>query len=39
MTAALKRIYLQETVVLDDDTETMVGLVGKPNMFERYYLV
>jgi len=29
MTAALKRIHLQETVVLDDDTETMVGLVGK----------
>jgi glutaredoxin 2 len=29
MTAALKRQHLQETVVLDDDTETMVGLVGK----------
>ena len=29
MTAALKRLYLQETVVLDDDTNTMVGLVGK----------
>jgi len=29
MTAALKRIDLQETVVLDDDTDTMVGLVGK----------
>ena len=29
MTAALKRLHLQETVVLDDDTETMVGLVGK----------
>jgi glutaredoxin 2 len=29
MTAALKRIHLQETVVIDDDTETMVGLVGK----------
>jgi len=29
MTAALKRVHLQETVVLDDDTETMVGLVGK----------
>src|SRR5215831_6503313 len=29
MTAALKRLRLQETVVLDDDTETMVGLVGK----------
>ncbi len=29
MTAALKRLHLQETVVLDDDSETMVGLVGK----------
>src|SRR3974390_1645938 len=29
MTAALKRKHLQETVVLDDDTETMVNLVGK----------
>ena len=29
MTAALKRLHLQETIVLDDDTETMVGLVGK----------
>ena len=29
MTAALKRIHLQEAVVLDDDTDTMVGLVGK----------
>jgi glutaredoxin 2 len=29
MTAALKRLHLQETVVLDDDTETMVSLVGK----------
>ena len=29
MTAALNRLHLQETVVLDDDTETMVGLVGK----------
>jgi len=29
MTAALKRIHLQETVVLDDDTSTMVGVVGK----------
>ncbi len=29
MTAALKRIHLQEVVVLDDDTDTMVGLVGK----------
>jgi glutaredoxin 2 len=29
MIAALKRLHLQETVVLDDDTETMIGLVGK----------
>ncbi len=29
MTAALKRRHLQETVVLDDDTDTMVGLVGR----------
>ena len=29
MTAALKRLHLHETVVLDDDTDTMVGLVGK----------
>jgi len=29
MTAALKRIHLQETVVLDDDTDTLVDLVGK----------
>lgn len=29
MTAALKRIHLQQTVVLDDDTDTMVALVGK----------
>ena len=29
MTAALKRLHLQETVVLDDDTDTMAGLVGK----------
>ena len=29
MTAALKRIHLQETVVLDDDTDTLVSLVGK----------
>jgi glutaredoxin 2 len=29
MIAALKRLHLQETVVLEDDTETMVGLVGK----------
>jgi glutaredoxin 2 len=27
--AALKCMYLQETVVLDDDTDTMVDLVGK----------
>jgi len=29
MTAVLKRRHLQETVVLDDDTATMVSLVGK----------
>ena len=29
MAAALKRMHLQEACVLDDDTETMVGLVGK----------
>jgi glutaredoxin 2 len=29
MAAALKRIHLQEIVVLDDDTDTLVGLVGK----------
>jgi len=29
MTAALKRLHLQETVVLDDDSDTMTGLVGK----------
>jgi glutaredoxin 2 len=29
MMAALKRLHLQETAVLDDDTDTMVGLVGK----------
>ncbi len=29
MTAALKRMHLQEVVVLNDDTGTMVGLVGK----------
>ena len=28
MIAALKRRHLQETVVLDDDTDTMVNLVG-----------
>ena len=29
MTAALKHLHLQETVVLDDDTDTMTSLVGK----------
>jgi glutaredoxin 2 len=29
MMAALKQIHLQETVVLDDDTDIMVALVGK----------
>jgi glutaredoxin 2 len=29
MTAALKRASMQESVVRDDDTETMVGLVGR----------
>jgi glutaredoxin 2 len=29
MTAALKRLHLQETVVLDDDNDTMIDLVGK----------
>jgi glutaredoxin 2 len=29
MIAALKRLHLKEVVVLDDDTDTMVGLVGK----------
>ena len=29
MMAALKRLHLQETVVLDDDTTTMVSLVGR----------
>ncbi len=29
MIAALKRLHLQETVVLDDDSATMIGLVGK----------
>ncbi len=29
MMAALKRVHLQETVVLDDDSDTMTGLVGK----------
>jgi glutaredoxin 2 len=29
MMAALKRLHLQETVVLEDDSATMIGLVGK----------
>src|SRR5262245_40710259 len=29
MIAALKRLHLQETVVLDDDSETMIALVGR----------
>jgi glutaredoxin 2 len=29
MAAALKRMHLQETIVLEDDSETMVSLVGK----------
>ena len=29
MIAALKRLHLQETVVLDDDSDTLIGLVGK----------
>jgi glutaredoxin 2 len=29
MTAALKRLHLQETIVLDDDSDTMTSLVGK----------
>jgi glutaredoxin 2 len=29
MAAALKRLHLQETVLLEDDSETMIGLVGK----------
>jgi glutaredoxin 2 len=29
MTAALKRLHLQETVVPDDNSDTMIGLVGK----------
>ena len=29
MTAAIKRLHLQETVVLDDDSDTMIRLVGK----------
>jgi glutaredoxin 2 len=29
MAAALKRLHLQETVVLEDDSETMIALAGK----------
>jgi glutaredoxin 2 len=29
MAAALKRLHLQETVLLEDDSETMIDLVGK----------
>ena len=29
MTAALKRLHLQETVVLEDDSETMIKVAGK----------
>ena len=29
MTAALKHLHLQETVVLEDDSDTMIALVGK----------
>jgi glutaredoxin 2 len=29
MIAAFKRLHLQESVVLDDDSDTMIGLVGK----------
>ena len=29
MAAALKRVHLQETVLLEDDSETMINLVGK----------
>jgi glutaredoxin 2 len=29
MVAALKRLRLQETIVLDDDSEMMIDLVGK----------
>ena len=28
MAAALKRMHLQETVVLEDDSETMTSIVG-----------
>ena len=36
--AAIKRRHLQETVVLDDDTETMVSLVGKLRTDTRRYV-
>jgi glutaredoxin 2 len=29
MAAALKKLHLQEVVVLDDDTDTMMGIVGR----------
>ena len=29
MAAALKRLHLQETVLLEDDSQTMIKLVGK----------
>jgi glutaredoxin 2 len=29
MAAVLKRLHLQETIVLDDDSDIMIGLVGK----------
>ena len=29
MIAALKKVHLQEIAVLDDDSGTMVGLVGR----------
>jgi glutaredoxin 2 len=29
MTAALKSLHLQQTIVLDDDSDTMISLVGK----------
>ena len=29
MTAALKHVHLQGTIVLDDDFETMLALIGK----------
>jgi glutaredoxin 2 len=30
MMAALKRLHLQETVLLDDDSDAMIAAVGKP---------